>query len=543
MPLHDSKYLQSAYQWTIRSLLRVLAVAMMLTAGLGLVYQFGGVWPGAVLTILLLFAAGATAHGIRETARALDYPGVDRFFQQVPCYLTIQDRHLRIIRTNRRFREDFGDSLGEYCYKVIKKADKPCPNCPVLRTFADGQTHRTEEIATTRDGHPAHLSVYTTPIPDEQGNIIGVMEMSTNITDLKQLQAEIEASRDEYQSLFSCVPCYISVQDKDLRIIESNEAFNREFGQHLGKHCYEVYKQRGEMCPDCPVEKTFQDGNIYSREETVIARNGTEAKMLVFSSPIYNQHGERVAVMEMSTDITEVKRLQRELTHMGKTIAVMAHRIKNILMGLEGGIFVVNTGMADGDEALVRKGWGMIERNVDIVSRIVKDLLYCSKEREMSFAVIDPAPVVQSVFELFRGRTAKEGVKLHAEIPDSLPHGRFDEEALHSLTTNLVTNALEACVNDATPGKEEHRIVIRALHRDGKHLIEVEDNGAGIPGTVGERVFEDFFSTRGREGTGLGLLVAHKIVEEHGGVITFSSTEGEGTTFRAIFPNHARRSD
>lgn len=539
MPPYDSRHLQSAYQWTIASLWRVLLVVVLLTLAMSLVYYAGGVWTGSALTAALLFTVGATAHGVRKTARALDYPGVDRFFQQVPCYLTIQDRNLRIIRTNQKFREDFGDCLGQYCYKVIKKADAPCPNCPVLRTFADGKTHRTEEDATTRTGRSARLSVYTTPVPDEHGNIIGVMEMSTNITDLKQLQAEIEASRDEFQALFNHVPCYISVQDKDLRIIESNEAFNKDFGQHLGKHCYEVYKQRGEMCPGCPVEKTFEDGKIYSREETVITRHGTEAKMLVFSSPIYNQEGERVAVMEMSTDITEVKRLQRELTHMGKTIAVMAHRIKNILMGLEGGIFVVNTGMSDNDDALVRKGWGMIERNVELVSRIVKDLLYCSKEREMTFADIDPAPVVRSVYDLFKGRTSKDGVELRQEIPESLPIGRFDEEALHSLVTNLVTNAMEACMSDATPGKEEHHIIIRALNEDSKHIIEVEDNGAGIPGPVGERVFEDFFSTRGREGTGLGLLVAHKIVEEHGGTITFVSAEGEGTTFRAIFPSSA----
>ncbi len=542
MPLHDSRHLQSAYQWTIRSLWRVVGVAALFTVVISAVYQLGGVYLGAILTTAALFAIGATAHGVRKTARALDYPGVDRFFQQVPCYLTIQDRNLRIIRTNRQFREDFGDCLGQYCYKVIKKANAPCPNCPVLRTFTDGQTHRTEEDATTRDGRSARLSVYTTPVPDEHGNIIGVMEMSTNITDLKELQAEIEASRDEFQALFNRVPCYISVQDKDLRIIESNEAFNKDFGQHLGKHCYEVYKQRGEMCPDCPVEKTFEDGKIYSREETVITRDGTEAKMLVFSSPIYNQAGERVAVMEMSTDITEVKRLQRELTHMGKTIAVMAHRIKNILMGLEGGIFVVNTGMSDNDDALVRKGWGMIERNVELVSRIVKDLLYCSKERDMTFCELDPVPVVRSVYDLFKGRTGKEGVELRPQIPDSLPPGLFDEEALHSLITNLVTNALEACLNDATPDKDQHHIILRALHENGKHIIEVEDNGPGIPGTVGERVFEDFFSTRGREGTGLGLLVAHKIVEEHGGTITFLSTEGEGTTFRAIFPRNRNRS-
>ncbi len=118
-----------------------------------------------------------------------------------------------------------------------------------------------------------------------------------------------------------------------------------------------------------------------------------------------------------------------------------------------------------------------------------------------------------------------------------LPVGSFDPDALHSLLSNLVTNALDACINDATDGKDSHYIEIRAWcdERCG-YVIEIEDNGAGIPGAVGETVFDDFFSTKGREGTGLGLLVAHKVIEEHKGTITFRSTEGKGTTFKAVFP-------
>ena len=137
---------------------------------------------------------------------------------------------------------------------------------------------------------------------------------------------------------------------------------------------------------------------------------------------------------------------------MGRTIALMVHRIKNILMGLEGGIFVVNTGREEDNRADIDRGWGMIERNVANISRIVKDLLYCSKDREMAFEQMDPATVVRSVFELFAGRAAKEGISLDLQLPPTLPEGRFDPEALHSLVTNLVTNAFEACLNDATEG-------------------------------------------------------------------------------------------
>jgi signal transduction histidine kinase len=281
----------------------------------------------------------------------------------------------------------------------------------------------------------------------------------------------------------------------------------------------------------------LEDGKIHQNEKTVLKKDGTEANLIVYSSPIYNGNGELSAVMEMATDITEVKKLQHELTYMGRTIAFMAHRIKNILMGLEGGIFVVETGMEANNDAQIKKGWEMIQRNVKKISSIVKDLLYCSKEREMNFQHIDTAPILRNVFELFEAKAEKEGITLQLDVGPTLPLGFFDPDALHSLLTNMVTNALDACVNDATDGKNSHLIIIKGTYEDNNTFVfEVSDDGPGIPGAVGECVFEEFFSTKGREGTGLGLLVAQKIIEEHNGTITFESSEGKGTIFRAIFP-------
>ncbi|MBU0983850.1 MAG: PAS domain-containing protein [candidate division Zixibacteria bacterium] len=529
--------LSQAYIWMISSVWRVVLVAILLSTVILAAALTLPTWAFGLVVLLIILLLGLAANRVRQSYAALDFPGIDRFFQQVPCYLTIQDRNLRIIRTNDQFRKAFGSAQGELCFRAYKGSDKACPDCPVLRTFDDGQTHTKEETVTLQDGSTAQMIVYTTPVKNERGDIVGVMEMSTDITQIKQLQNEIEASRKEYRDLFERVPCYISVLNKDLKIIRVNSLFKEVFGDRTGDRCYQVYHDRETVCPECLVLHTLNDGKIHSSEKTVIRPDGTEARLIIYSSPIYDESGELTEVMEMATDITEVKKLQAELTYMGKTIAIMAHRIKNILSGLEGGIFVMNTGWEDNDEALTRKGWQMIERNVANVSRIVKDLLYCSKEREMAFQQIDPAPTVVSVHELFTGRAQRDNIELILDMPDSLPEGRFDPEALHSLLTNLVTNAFEACRNDATEGREHYHVTIRGrCEDDGAHVFEVEDNGSGIPGHVGESLFEEFFSTKGREGTGLGLLVAQKVVEEHGGVISFLSNPGEGTSFRATFP-------
>jgi PAS domain S-box-containing protein len=538
MRLFGLKYTIKFFNWIISSGYRIIASAFILSIFFVLLAVFYHPLVLGIASILLFCFAGFIVHSIRLSAVALDYPGIDRFFQQVPCYCTIQNRDMKIIRTNKLFRQDFGSKMGELCYEAYKGSDKICDDCPVIKTFADGKSHSTEENVRTRDGNEAHMLVNTTPVIDENGLVVGVMEMSTNITEIKQLQKQIEKRQKEYIDLFERVPCYISILDKEFRITRVNQLFQQEFGDRSGELCYKVYHDRDTICEGCLVGQTFKDGEIHSTEKTVFKTDGTEARLIVYSSPIYNGNGELTAVMEMATDITEVKRLQHKLTYMGRTIALMAHRIKNILMGLEGGIFVVESGMEDGNDELLKKGWGMIQRNVIKVSSIVKDLLYCSKERPMDFQIIDPIPIIQNVFELFEGKAKKENIDFKIDIPETLPQGKFDPDALHCLISNMVSNAFDACINDASEGKLDHQIIINARYNDtGKYIFQIEDDGSGIPGAVGDQVFEDFFSTKGREGTGLGLMVAQQIIEEHRGNIIFNSTEGKGTTFRAIFPH------
>lgn len=538
MKILNSKFLLKASSWGTSSFTKIIFVAVIISFLLTAISILTNPIILYLSIIFILLILGAGTYVIMQSDAALNLKYIDRFFQQVPCYLSIQDRDMNIIRTNEMFRRDFGERNNEKCYKVYKNLDDICPNCPVVKTFADGKTHSAEEEVITKDGQTAHMIVYTTPVIDELGNIIGAMEMSTNITEIKKLQKEIEISQREFRDLFERVPCYISILDKNFKIIRVNKMFEKEFGAHFGKYCYSIFKHRDTICPDCHIAKTFEDGKIYSNEKTVVKKDGNIAQVIVYSSPIYNDKHEIVAAMEMSTDITEVKKLQQELTYMGKTIAVMSHRIKNLLMGLEGGIFVVNTGMEDGDDSMIKQGWGMIERNVEMVSQIVKDLLFCSKERQMDFQQIKPSEIVYNVYELFNGRAQKDGIELKLDMPESLPVGSFDPDALHSLLTNLVTNAFEACVNDTSETKKIHWVTINAQKTDDDQFVfEVEDNGAGIPGHIKKAVFEDFFSTKGREGTGLGLLVVQKIVEEHDGTLTFTSTEGKGAKFRVVIPN------
>jgi len=135
-------------------------------------------------------------------------------------------------------------------------------------------------------------------------------EMRKNIRD--QANA-YQKSKEEYQTLFTEVPCQISVQDRDFRITQVNRVFEERFGDCQGEYCYRAYKGRDEKCPVCPVERTFQDGQPNSSEEVVVRKDGTLAYVLAFTSPIFDEEGSVVAAMEMATDITQVRLLEQEL--------------------------------------------------------------------------------------------------------------------------------------------------------------------------------------------------------------------------------------
>ncbi|MFC1707728.1 PAS domain-containing protein [Planctomycetota bacterium] len=520
----------------LRHLLRVVATSLLVV----LVGRWLPLW---ALALAVAGYLGYVAWIVRVMVqRRLTLVTHPRWQDVMPCYLSVQDRDLRIVEVNEPFRRDFGEAIGEHCYRAYKHRETPCPNCPVLKTLEDGQTHTSEETVVTKEGETAHVVVTATPLHDRRGQPVAAIEMSTNVTELKTLRDNLERTRSDYQRLFDIVPCYVSIQNRDYQILDANDLFRQDFGEGCGRHCYEAYKGRSSVCQNCPVEKTFADGQIHSSEETVVTRDGREAAMLVHSMPIRDDSGEISAVMEVSTNVTEMKRLQHQLAMMGLAVAGMAHRVKNVLMGLEGGIFVVNDGFETDDQKKVDQGWEMVQRNVKRVSRVVKDLLYCSKEREPELVDgVSPDAIVREVHDLYAERIRDEGVDLVLELGEPPGVGRFDAQGIHTVVANLVANALDACRFDDSAENKKHRIVLRCAHAPEARgsVIEVSDNGAGIPEEAREKVFKGFFSTKGTEGTGLGLLIVQRIVEENGGNVSFTSHAETGTTFRLVFPQGA----
>lgn len=457
-----------------------------------------------------------------------------QFFDEMPCYVSVQDPQLRILDANRRFREDFGDRIGEPCYKVYKNRDERCQNCAVMRTFQDGESYGSEEVVRTLDGNEVSVIVYTRPIRDEKDEIVAVMEMSTDISEIKMLQRKLHESQRLYRLLFEEVPCYISVQDRDLRIVQANRRFKEDFGDQVGGHCYDVYKHRKEPCLVCPVAQTFQDGRSHSSEEVVTSKSGEKINVIVHTAPIHDEAGEIVEVMEMSANITDIRSLQSQLTSLGLLVGSISHGIKGQLTGLDGGIYLMNSGYAKKDPERVGKGWNMVQRNVERIRSMVLDILYYAKDREPQWGPVSAPDLAGDLAELMEKKARDLGVDFRTEVAEGVGEFEADAKAIRSMLTNILENSLDACRTD--PEKTDHWVRFSVSADPGAVIFRIEDNGTGIDQETREKVFSLFFSSKGIEGTGLGLFIANKIVTSHGGTIEVDSTPKVGTAFTVKIP-------
>lgn len=344
--------------------------------------------------------------------------------------------------------------------------------------------------------------------------------------------------------LFSEVPCLVALLDREQRLVLTNPTFDKLFGPGEGLYCYQAYKGREEPCDPCPLHEVFSDGEPRSCRQQGVDADGREVSYDLRALPVPDDDGAVRYVVQLARDVTRLVELEQgldqaeRLAAVGLTVAGMAHTIKNILAGLEGGIYVVDSGLKKEDQGRIQGGWEMVKGYVEQVTALVKNLLRYSRAEETERGELSPADLARDVAELYQSKASMSGVALEVEVEDEVKETRIvaDEAGMHAALTNLVANALDACVWDPEPA-DQPRIVVRvARGKPGRLLLSVADNGMGIAEENQRKILRAFFTTKGIRGTGLGLLLTKKTAEEHGGTISFRSTPGEGSTFTIELP-------
>ena len=178
---------------------------------------------------------------------------------------------------------------------------------------------------------------YYSRIEVDQEDEMGLLSMAINKMSSKigEKQQELNKQRNEYQTLFERVPCIITVQDRDYRLIRYNREFSDKFNPQPGDYCYDAYKGRKQKCEICPVEQTFEDGRPHFSEERGLSKDGKPTHWIVNTAPIKNENGEVVAAMEMSLDVTHTKLLEEELKKSEKKYSAIFDNIPNPVFVLD----------------------------------------------------------------------------------------------------------------------------------------------------------------------------------------------------------------
>jgi PAS domain S-box-containing protein len=372
------------------------------------------------------------------------------------------------------------------------------------------------------------------------GNRIGVAIENA------MLQEEVKRKADFQGKLIGSSNDGVVATDDKWNIVIFNPAAEKIFGYSasdvIGKmNIREIYPPAIIQNLDELLAAGSHEWNLPWRETAITAKNG-EGIPVRFSGTILHARKRMMGSVAFFNDLREIKRLEKELVGaerlaaIGQTVAGMAHGIKNILHGLKGGSYLVNIGINKDNPDKLKAGWQMVQRNIGRTSDLVQDLLSYSKGREPEYKACFPNEIADDVCELMKEVAGENNVVIERKLSELIDEVVMDPRTIHSCLLNLVSNAIDACRYDDSVTKT-HCVTVTSTLESGNFIrFDVSDNGSGMTDEVKEKIFGSFFSTKGSQGTGLGLLVSRKLVEEHGGTIDVTSQLGEGTIFSVRLP-------
>jgi PAS domain S-box-containing protein len=461
----------------------------------------------------------------------------DLFFERVPCYVLVVDRDFRVVRANEKFRRTFGETEGKHCYEVCKRRQTPCFHCPAALTFADGAEHVSNQVGVHHDGSPAHYVVTSSPLARGNQGVAHVIEMATDISDVRRLEEELKRAEDLYESLVRNSVSGILAVDRKGNASIMNRAAHSLLNWRANQPPSAARLR--EMLPPEFFEGDTDNGWSLDLPETTLRAAGGELIPARLSAVNLKSRGKKLGRAAFMQDLREIKRLEQEkleaerLGAVGQTVAGLAHSIKNLLMGLEGGMYIVDSGLRRGDAGRIAEGWQILQRNFEKTTAMVKGFLSFAKGRLPELRPIDPNSIARAVVELYRETAARQGVELVLEAGQDVREAPLDPEGIETCLTNLISNGIDAAILREQGGG---KVVVRTREEGDALVLEVADNGGGMAQEVRARVFTTFFTTKGGKGTGLGLLTTRKIIQEHGGRMEIDSGADRGSVFRIRLP-------
>ncbi len=395
----------------------------------------------------------------------------------IPGFVCLLASDYTIRFANRRFREQFGEIVGGFCYQILHGREEPCGVCPSLSVF------ETQEPVTWELTDPANrtFQVYDYPFTDMDGTPL-VLEMGIDFTELKRTERELRKSRAELLVNHE--------QMKDL--IRKVEAKNREL-------------------EDTNAELKATQMQMLQKEKMASIGQLAAGVAHEINNPI------GFVASNLGTLEKYVRRLV-EYIDLLETGGVPSEALAEKRQGLKIGYIAT-----DSLQLIAESRDG-----TDRVRKIVADLKSFSRVDEAEYKVAQINDCLESTLNIVWNEL-KYKATVHREYGE-LPPVKCYPQQLNQVFMNLLVNAAHAI-------EKQGEITVTSWEADGCVHVAVKDSGCGIPPEVQQRIFEPFFTTKDvGAGTGLGLSISYDIVKKHGGEIRVESEPGTGTTFTVRLP-------
>lgn len=332
--------------------------------------------------------------------------------------------------------------------------------------------------------------------------------------------------------------------DNDNKIFFWNKGAERIFGytaeEMLGKTVDPIIptelKEKEEL--QWLIEETLKKGYIENYETERITKDGRRIVVNLSRSLIKDESGEILGSIAIIRDVTKMKELEKQIQHsdklalVGQIAAGIAHEIGTPLNVISGNAEYII--MEYGEDNPYREELETIISQAERIANLIRQLLEFARPRKPNYRTVNVNRELYHVIELLKHQFERANIKLKLKLQEDIPTIYADCSQIHQVFLNIIVNAIQAISQNGV-------VEIETFARDGYVNIKFKDNGIGILPEHMDKIFEPFFTTKeAGKGTGLGLAVSKRIVDEHGGKIEVESTFGKGATFIVKFPIYTK---
>jgi len=452
-------------------------------------------------------------------------------FEKVPCYISIVDRNLKIIRSNEKYRDTFGENHSVFQTDLSRKKAIENGFSPAAISFRENQEFVATQVGITKSGVKCHLIVNSIPLSNPAGTINLVMEIATDITELNQLQEQLNQAHEFYSELIESSNDGIIALDNKGKVQLFNSGARNIL--NLSGTRRPTLSKIMEMIPEDFFKEADINGTILQNKEIMIKDSTNfEIPVKINAFEIRNKKNilGRVAFLQ---DLRLIKALEEDKiiaqeSAIVTTFKALDANTQQIFNNEVKALDKFDLLLKKGNKNDIDKGWNILRNKFELTNSIISTFVKLSKGYTPKFGIVNLSTIIEKLATKFSEIAKFDNINFSYKIIGNLTKIHADYEMVEILMKTLISNSLEASLDNP-----DNPTVTVNFENTGKYvIIEIFDNGRYIP----EERIHKLFQEKELEEARFGMLTVSMLVRKSGGSIKASSSLSDGNNFKVLLP-------